>query len=358
MAAGDPRFFTRTGPHPLAVVAEAARGAVRDGAPSLTLAGIGPLQTATADEVSFLDNRKYISALRATKAGAVVVHPDLAAQVPAGTVAIASATPYESWAHVAALFHPPPPVCPGVHPSAVVEAGALIDPTTEVGPLAVIGAGASIGPRCRIGAHAVIGAGVVVGADCRIGPHASVTHAILGARVFVYPGARIGQEGFGFAQTARGFLTVPQVGRAVLEDDVEVGANSCVDRGSLHDTVIGAGSRLDNLVQVGHNVRIGRFCAIAGQAGISGSTILEDFVMVGGQAGFIGHLKIGKGAMLGAQTGVMEDVPAGGQWVGSPSQPARQFLRQVAMVKRLARRAPQQATGPEQPPLDRTAEKG
>ncbi|HKM64895.1 MAG TPA: UDP-3-O-(3-hydroxymyristoyl)glucosamine N-acyltransferase [Acidisphaera sp.] len=356
MAAGDPRFFARTGPHPLAVVAEAARGALPDGAPAVTLAGIGPLQTAGADEVSFLDNRKYAAALRATKAGAVIVHPDLAAQVPAGIAAIVSATPYESWAHVAALFHPPPPARPGVHPSAVVEPGALVDPSAEVGAFAVIGAAATIGPRCRIGPHAVIGPGVVMGGDCRIGSHASVTHAILGARVFVYPGARIGQEGFGFAQTKQGFLSVPQVGRVVLEDDVEVGANSCVDRGSLHDTVIGMGSRLDNLVQVGHNVRIGRFCAIAGQAGISGSTVLEDFVMVAGQAGLIGHLKIGKGAMLGAQTGIMNDVPAGAQVLGSPAQPVRDFLRQVAVLKRLARRVPREGAAGEEPQAGRTAE--
>jgi len=142
----------------------------------------------------------------------------------------------------------------------------------------------------------------------------------------------------------------------VLEDDVEVGANSCVDRGSLHDTVIGMGSRLDNLVQVGHNVRIGRFCAIAGQAGISGSTVLEDFVMVAGQAGLIGHLKIGKGAMLGAQTGIMNDVPAGAQVLGSPAQPVRDFLRQVAVLKRLARRVPREGAAGEEPQAGRTAE--
>ena len=348
MAAGDPRFFARTGPHPLAAVAEAARATIPEAAPDLALARIAPLQTAGPDEVSFLDNRKYLPALRATKAGAVIVHPDLATAVPSGTVAIVSANPYESWARVSALFHPLPTARPGVHPSSIVEEGALIDPSAEVEALAVVGAGASIGPGTRIGAHAVIGPGVVIGQDCRIGAHASVTHAILGSRVYVYPGARVGQEGFGFAQTAQGFLSVPQVGRVVLEDDVEVGANSCVDRGSLHDTVIGTGSRLDNLVQVGHNVRIGRFCAIAGQAGISGSTVLEDFVMVAGQAGLIGHLKIGKGAMLGAQTGIMSDVPAGAQVLGSPAQPVRDFLRQVAVLKRLARRSPPGAAAGEE----------
>ncbi len=150
-----------------------------------------------------------------------------------------------------------------------------------------------IGPRCRIGPHALVDAGVEMGADCRIGAHASVSHALLGARVYVYPGARIGQEGFGFATGDRGFLTVPQLGRVILEDDVEIGANSTVDRGSAQDTVIGAGSRLDNLVQIGHNARLGRCCVVVAQAGISGSTELEDFVVIAGQAGLAGHIRIG-----------------------------------------------------------------
>ena len=201
-----------------------------------------------------------------------------------------------------------PPARAGIHPSAVVGAGATIDPSAEIGPLAVIGEGAEIGPRCRIGALAVIGPGVVLGPDCRIGAHASLSHALLGARVYVYPGARIGQEGFGFAIGAEGFLSVPQLCRVILEDDVEVGANATIDRGSLQDTVIGAGSRLDNLVQIGHNVRLGRGCVIVAQAGISGSTILEDHVMMGPQAGLTGHLRIGRMAKIGAQAGVMADV--------------------------------------------------
>ena len=179
----------------------------------------------------------------------------------------------------------PRPPRPGIHPSAVIDPAARVDPSTEIGPLAVIGPGAEIGPRCRIGPGAVIGAGVVLGAECRIGAQASLSHALLGDRVVVFPGARIGQEGFGFAPTASGFISVPQLGRVVIEHDVEIGANSTIDRGSLRDTVIGAGSRLDNLVQIGHNVRIGRLCVIVAQVGISGSTILEDHVMIGGQAG-------------------------------------------------------------------------
>jgi UDP-3-O-[3-hydroxymyristoyl] glucosamine N-acyltransferase len=333
--AGDPRFFARTGPHNLAAVAAAAGGRVS--APERLLSGVAPLQTATPEQVSWLDNRRYADALAATSAGAVIVHPEMAGHVPDGCAAIETPTPYEGWARVATLFHPTPPAAPGIHPSAVVDPAAEIDPSAEIGPFCVIGAGAVIGPACRIGPGAVVGPGVMLGPDCRIGAHASVSHAVLGARVYVYPGARIGQEGFGFAVTASGFLTVPQLGRVILEDDVEVGANSTIDRGSAQDTVIGAGSRLDNLVQIGHNVRLGRSCVVVSQAGISGSTVLEDFVQVAGQAGLTGHLRIGARARIGAQAGVMADVDAGADVLGSPAEPVRQFFRQVAAVRRLAK---------------------
>ncbi len=224
----------------------------------------------------------------------MIVAAAQAARVPEGAAAIVVPEPYVAWARVAALFHPAPPARAGVHPSAVVDPDATVDPTAEVGPLAVVGARAEVGPRCRVGAGAVIGEGVVLGPDCRVGANASLSHALLGARVYVYPGARIGQEGFGFAPTAQGFLSVPQLGRVVLEDDVEVGANSTIDRGAAGDTVIGAGTRLDNLVQIGHNARLGRCCVVVSQAGISGSTVLEDFVEVAAQAGLTGHLRIGR----------------------------------------------------------------
>jgi UDP-3-O-[3-hydroxymyristoyl] glucosamine N-acyltransferase len=334
-SAGDERFFAHSGPHSLADVAAAAQGTAS--ALPLQLYGVAPLQSAGPAHVSFIDNRRYIDALAATQAGAIIVHPDLADRVPATAVAIETADPYFGWARVAALFHPPPPVRPGIHASAVVAESALLDPTAEIGPLAVIGARAAIGPRCRIGAGAVIGEAVSMGADCRVGPLASISHAVLGARVYVYAGARIGQEGFGFATTPTGFLTVPQLGRVLLEDDVEVGANSTVDRGSAADTVIGAGSRLDNLVQIGHNVRMGRCCVVVAQAGISGSTVLEDFVVIAAQAGLTGHLRIGQKARIGAQAGVMSDVGAGLDVIGSPSQPVREFFRGVATLRKLVR---------------------
>jgi len=226
----------------------------------------------------------------------------------------------------------------------VVHAGAEIDPSAEIGPLAVIGAKARIGARCRIGAGAVIGDGVIIGADCRIGAQVTLSHALIGERVVIYPGARVGQDGFGFAVTPEGFLSVPQLGRVVLDDDVEIGANTTIDRGSLRDTVIGAGSRLDNLVQIGHNVQVGRLCVIVAQVGISGSTILEDHVMIAGQAGLTGHLRVGRKARIGAQAGVMSDVPDGAEWVGSPAMPAKEVFRQIATLRRLAKRNTPQRT--------------
>ena len=334
--AGDSRFFRRAGPFP---VAEVALAAGADAAASgLMLVGVAPLGSAGPHELSFLDNRKYLGLLATSAAGAVIVQPGLADQVPASAVALVTATPYLAWARAAALFHPPAPVVPGAHPSSVVHPSAVIDPSAEIGPNAVIGAGVAIGPHCRIGAGAVIGDGVQIGPDCRIGPLASLSHALLGARVTIFPGARIGQDGFGFAEGPAGFVSVPQLGRVVLEDDVEVGANSTIDRGSTQDTVIGAGSRLDNLVQIGHNVRLGRCCVVVSQAGISGSTVLEDFVVVAAQAGLIGHLRIGAKARIGAQSGVMRDVPAGADVLGAPAIPVREFFRNVAVLRKLAGR--------------------
>jgi len=333
---GDPRFFSRAGPFSLADVAAAAGAAAP--AADMTLTGVAPLQSAGPADVSFLHNKKYLPDLERTGAGAVILAAEFAARVPPGTAALVAADPHVAWARAAALFHPVPAAVAGVHPSAVVDPEAAVDPTAEIGPRAVIGAGAVIGPGCRIGAGAVIAPGVVMGRDCRIGPLASVTHALLGDRVYVYPGARIGQEGFGFAITKAGFVTVPQLGRVILEDDVEIGANSTVDRGAAQDTVIGAGSRLDNLIQIGHNVRMGRNCVVVAQAGISGSTVLEDFVQVAAQAGLTGHLRIGAGARIGAQCGVMSDVEAGAAVLGSPSMPVREYLRNVAVLRQLARK--------------------
>jgi len=337
---GDPRFFRRVGPHALAIVAQAAGGVIEAACAAVSermmLSGVAPLQAAGPTELSWLDNRRYASLLTRTRAGAVILHPDMRSNLPAGCVGIVTKEPYLGWARAASLFYPEPPGEPGVHRSALVADTAKVDATAEIGPFVVVEAGAEVGARCRIGPGAVIGAGVVIGPDCRIGAHAAVSHARLGARVVLFPGARIGQEGFGFAVGPQGFVTVPQLGRVILEDDVQIGANSTVDRGSVQDTVIGAGSRLDNLVQIGHNVRLGRGCIIVAQVGISGSTVLEDFVSVGGQAGLAGHLHIGRRARIAAQSGLMRDVPAGSDVMGSPAQPMRDYFREITFLRKLA----------------------
>ncbi|MBY0338310.1 MAG: UDP-3-O-(3-hydroxymyristoyl)glucosamine N-acyltransferase [Acetobacteraceae bacterium] len=334
--AADPRFHPQAGPQTLAAIL-AASGATSTGDPARRFRGVAPLQEAGPEEVSFLDNRRYLPALKASRAGAVVLSEAMAADAPEGCLPLLSAAPYLAFARIAALFHPNPTPRPGIHPSAVVAADARIGEGTEIGPLAVIGAGAEIGPGCLIGPHAVVGDGVVLGAGCRILAHASISHALCGARVTLHPGARVGQEGYGFAVAPDGrFETMPQLGIVRLMDDVEIGANACVDRGSQSDTVLGPGTRLDNLVQIGHNVQTGRGCVIVAQAGISGSTTLGNFVTVAAQAGLTGHLTVGDKARIGAQSGVMNDIPAGQDVFGSPSLPVKEAFRAIATLRRLA----------------------
>lgn len=334
---GNPRFFRRTGPHELAVVAAAV--GCEPPQSTLLLSGLAALGQARPDELSFLSDAKHAPALETSRAGAVLVNPKWQSHVPSGTVALVVNDPAASWAKAAALFHPAPALKPGIHRSAVVAESATVDPSAEIGPLAYVGERASIGAGCRVGPGAVIGDGVVLGADCRVGANASVTHAVLGARVYLYPGARIGQEGFGFGITEAGFQTTPQLCSVILGDDVEVGANTTIDRGALRDTEIGTGTRLDNLVQVAHGVRIGRYCAIAALAGISGSAKIDDFVVMGGQVGVAEHVTIGSRARIGAQSGVISELEPGASVVGSPTRPAKQFFREVATLKRLARRS-------------------
>ena len=337
---GDRRFFAFAGPHAaydLAASVDAEFRPASDGRVLGPIGGVAPLSTARADQVSFLDNRKYLDQLAATGAGLVIVAAAHADRRPAATAALVVPDPYLAWATVAGLFHPAAPVQGGCHPSAVVD-GASVDASAAIAAFAFVGRGAVVGPRSRIGEGAVIGPGVVIGADCLIGASATVSHALLGNRIVLLPGARIGQDGFGFATGPQGFVSVPQLGRVIIEDDVEIGANTSIDRGSTGDTVIGAGSRLDNLVQIGHNVRLGRCCVVVAQAGISGSTTLGDFVTVAAQAGLTGHLRIGTRARIGAQAGVMSDVDASLDVVGSPAMGVREFFRNVATLRRLSKR--------------------
>jgi UDP-3-O-[3-hydroxymyristoyl] glucosamine N-acyltransferase len=334
----DPRFFANAGPFTLGELARRAGAELGSGAEAgKRITDVAPLDTAGPEHISFLDNRKYVGAFAASRAGACLVHPSLAGRAPAGMAVLLAADPYRAYAKVAQAFYPAAAPEPWIAPTAVIDPEGSLGEGCRVEPGAVIGARAEIGSRCLIGANAVIGVGVVIGDDCTIGSGATVSHSLIGDRVRIYPGARIGQDGFGFAMGAEGHLRVPQLGRVVIGDDVEIGANTTIDRGAGPDTVIGAGSMIDNLVQIGHNVQIGRGCVIVAQAGISGSTKIDDFAALGGQAGLIGHLKIGAGARIAAQAGVMRDVPAGATVVGAPAVPTKEFFRQMAALGRLAR---------------------
>ncbi|MFC5068797.1 UDP-3-O-(3-hydroxymyristoyl)glucosamine N-acyltransferase [Flaviflagellibacter deserti] len=339
---GDPRFFPE--PERLSVARIASiTGAELRGDETRTVSGIAPLERAAATDLTFLENKSYTAAFRTTRAGACFVHPDLADQAPEGLVLLVSREPYRAFAHAAGTLFPsalrPSPVFGGVgigpgahvHPDARLEDGVTVEPGAVIGPRAEIGAGT------LVGANAVIGADVRIGRDCTISAGASVTHALLGNRVIVHPGTRIGQDGFGFAMGPRGHLKVPQIGRVIIQDDVEIGANACIDRGANRDTIVGEGTKIDNLVQIAHNVVIGRHCIIVSQTGISGSTVLGDFVVLGGQVGTVGHIEIGSGAQVGAKGGVMNNVPPGARYGGFPAQPLRAWLKETAVLRRLAR---------------------
>jgi UDP-3-O-[3-hydroxymyristoyl] glucosamine N-acyltransferase len=221
---------------------------------------------------------------------------------------------------------------PAIDPSAALEEGAIVEPGAVIGPEARIGRGTTIA------AGTVIGFRVHVGRDCYIGPNASVTHALLGNQVTIHAGVAIGQDGFGFAMSKNGHLKVPQIGRVIVQDGVEIGANTTIDRGALRDTVIGEGTKIDNLVQIGHNVVIGRHCVIVAQTGISGSAELGDFVVLGGQVGVVGHVKIGAGAQIAASSNVRGDVPPGVRWGGTPAKPVRLWFRELTLLQKLAER--------------------
>jgi len=331
----DPRFFTAAGPFSLKELAEICDAEIGgDADPAMTFAGVAPLDRAGPAEVSFLDNKRYIEQFRVSTAGACIVAPKHAQQAPTDMALLISANPYRAYALVAQAFYPAPPQRPGRHPSAVVDPSARIGEGTEIGPGVVIGAGAEIGEDCRIGANAVICEGVVVGAATQIGPNVTLSYCMVGRNCQIHAGASIGNRGFGFTLDPEGYLDVPQLGRVIIEDGVEVGANSTIDRGAGPDTVIGAGSKIDNLVQIGHNVSLGRGCVLVGLSGVAGSAKLEDYVLVGAQAGIGGHITIGKGAQLAGRSAVIRDVPPGMAMAGVPAMPIKDFFRLCAIWRR------------------------
>ena len=334
----DPRFFTPSGPFTLARLAEIAGSTLRAGARrERRFVNIAALEDAGPDDVSFLENRRYVDAFARTRAGCCVVDARHAELAPVGAELLLTDKPYKAFALIAQAYYPEAAPKPGRHPSATVDPTAKVDPSARLDPGAVIGARAEIGPRVRIGANAVIGDGAVVGADTVIGAGAVLDYCLVGERVLIHPGVCIGNRGFGFAMDPAGHVRIPQVGRVIVEDDVEIGANSAIDRGAGGDTVIGRGTMIDNLVMIAHNVRIGRGCVVIAQVGISGSTKLGDFVQIAGQGGLAGHLTIGDGARIAAKAGVFQDVEPGGAVGGFPAVPIIQWHRQTAILGRLAK---------------------
>lgn len=334
----DSRFFAVADPLPLSRLAEIAEAELVGAAdPNRLFSDVAPLDQAGPEDVSFLDNKLYVETFANSGAGVCLVAPEYVDRAPAGMVLLVSRSPYRAYARIATAFYPEAATEGGIHESAIVDPTATIGAGTRIEAGAVIGARASVGRNCRIGANAVIGDAIEIGDDVEIGPNVSLSHCLVGSRVLIHPGVRLGQRGFGFAMSEEGHFKVPQLGRVIVEDDAEIGANSTVDRGASGDTVIGQGSMIDNLVQIGHNVRMGKGCVVVAQAGVAGSTRLEDYVVLAAQAGLVGHLSIGKGARVAAQAGVMRDVPAGETVCGAPAVPIKQFFRQTAAVSRLAK---------------------
>ena len=339
----EPQFFKR--PHGLIASeiaaltgAEPSPGAVLD----RRITGIAPLDRAGPADLTFLDNPKFQQHLHTTAAGICLTAQRFAGHAPSHLTILIAREPYRAFVKVARTLFPdalrPSSLVDGrIAAGAHVDATARLEPGVAVEPGAVVGPRAEIGSGTRIGANAVIGAEVRVGRDSSVGAGATLIHALVGDRVTIHPGARIGQDGFGYVPGPGGHLKVPQIGRVIIQDDVEIGANTTIDRGASRDTVIGEWTKIDNLVQIGHNCTIGRHCIVVAHAGIAGSVTLGDYVMLGARVGLADHLTIGEGARVGAAAGVMNDIPAGASWVGTPAKPVKEFFREVASLKRLAR---------------------
>lgn len=335
----DPRFFRNAGPFRLEELARLTGSQLSENADAnLLLHDVAPLDTATREDVSFLDNPKYIASFAASHAGACFVHPKHVEKAPEGIALLLNENPYLAYALAAQRFYPAPAAEVGISPRAHVDITATVSEDTEIAAGAYIGKRAIIGKNCVIGPNVVIGEGVTIGDNSRIGANATLTHCIIGARVIIHPGVNIGQDGFGFAKSDRGAVKVPQLGRVLVEDDVEIGAGTCIDRGAGPDTIIGMGAKIDNLVQIAHNVRIGRFAIIVSQVGISGSTEIGDGATLAGQVGIAGHLKIGRGAVVAAKAGVHSHIPDGAVYGGYPAVPIMEWRKQAATLSRLTKK--------------------
>jgi len=305
--------------------------------------GLASLDEAGPMHLAFFDNPKYADQLALTKAGACLVSPRFEAKVPAHVAVLRAAQPFRAFVQISREWHEDA-LRPqtwfdneGVAPSAIIDPSAHLEDGVIVDPLAVIGPRVEIGAGTVIGAGAVIGAEVRIGRDCNVGARTAIQFSLIGNNVLIHPGCSIGQDGYGFVFFGpEGHLKVPQTGRVLIQNNVEVGANTTIDRGSLRDTVIGEGTKIDNQVQIGHNVTIGRHCLLAAQIGLAGSLTIGDNVALGAKVGINNHLKIGDGAQVTAMSAVKDDVPANGRWGGYFAKPTKQWFREIVAVERLA----------------------
>jgi len=306
--------------------------------------GLASLEEAGPMHLTFYDNLKYAGQLASTKAGACMVSGRFEASVPAHVAVLRTAQPFREFVKVARVLHGDA-LRPqswfgnaGIAPSAVIDPTARLEDGVVVDPLAVIGPNAEIGAGTVIGSAAVIGVNVRIGRDCNVGAHTAIQCALIGNNVLIHPGCSIGQDGYGFVFFGPdGHLKVPQTGRVLIQNDVEIGAGTTIDRGSLRDTVIGEGTKIDNQVQIGHNVTIGRHCLLAAQIGLAGSLTIGDNVALGAKVGINNHLHIGDGAQVTAMSGVKDDIPANGRWGGFFAKPTKQWFREIIAIERLVR---------------------
>ncbi len=300
---------------------------------SVVLKNFAPADRAQAGDVTFAENQEYLALAEKSSASAVIVGQAIAAS---SKVLIRVTNPRVAFAKTLALFFPEPVFKAGIHSTAVVAASAQIDPTAHLGPHCVVGENVSIGARTVLQGGIHVGENSRIGGDTRIFPNVTIYAGTeIGSRVRIHSGTVIGADGFGYVLDTGTHLKVPQIGHVIIGDDVELGANVTVDRGALGPTIIGQGSKIDNLVQIGHNVVLGEHCIIVSQVGIAGSTKLGERVTLGGQVGVGGHLKIGNGVSVAAQSGVMHNIPDGEKWLGAPAQPDRQTKRQMIALQQL-----------------------
>ncbi len=311
-----------------------------DRAASFMVVGADELSLAGAGHVALAAHKNYLDDLKATTAGLVIVSAQLRDAVPATSIAIVDERPHELFADILDALYPAS-TRGGVGGIAGATAAPFLEEGVTLGPNVVLGEGVEIGRGTVIGANTVIGAGVAIGRNCTIGANVTIDCAYLGGNVVIHPGARIGTEGFGWLDHARSNRKIPQLGRVIVQDDVEIGANATIDRGALGDTVIGEGTKIDNLVQIGHNCRIGRYCLIAAQSGLSGSTVLEDGVLMAGGTGTGGHLTIGAGSVVYGRAGVSKSWPAGSKLFGAPARDIKEYWRETAMLKRMMNKGEQ-----------------